>query len=212
MNDNFLFFWGLPILITKIDSNKYNKKNIIETIEKNYKISNKRNKWSTSFYQTDIHHSHSDESSNFSKVDYSSLQDSYNDCIQKYFKFLNLSKNFNYNYEIVNYTCSDRDSFMEPHIHSFCEFSMVHYCKFDKNEHNSTVFVSPYTFSEYWNNNQKIIQILNDRTDQSWLFAEWRPTVEEDDIIIYPSILKHFVRNKKSVKKRISIASNIHII
>jgi len=211
VQDKFHFLWGLPILITKINSNSYDKKNILEDIEKNYNNSNIRNKWSNSFYQTNIHHSHSDKNSSFKEINYSSLKNCYDHCIQKYFNHCGFTKKFNYSYEFVNYTCTDRDSLMEPHIHSSCEFSMVHYCQFDKKEHLPTIFISPYIFSDYWNSKKMINLLDKSNTNESWLFSEWKHDIEEDDVIIYPSILKHFLRNIKSNKKRITIATNIYI-
>ena len=35
--------------------------------------------------------------------------------------------------------------------------------------------------------------------------------VEEDDCIIFPAILRHFVRNQNTDKLRVTIASNIYI-
>ena len=52
------YLFGLPIFKVKINPELYEKKKILSQIEKNYKTSKVRNKWSTgSLIKTDIHHS-----------------------------------------------------------------------------------------------------------------------------------------------------------
>jgi hypothetical protein len=213
MKDDFHFLWGLPILKTKIDSNQYNKKDIINVIEKNYQKDSTREKWSASFFDTNIHHSLLDEDNeNFEKPNYFYLKKTYNEAILKYFNNISFIKNFNFDYQIVNYTASKYESIMEPHHHIDCEFSMVHYLQFDENKKNSTIFLNPYTFFDYWENKKKFIdKTHNLNLNHSWLFGEWKHSVEEDDCIIFPSILRHFVRNKNTDKLRITISSNIVI-
>jgi len=207
---NFFFCFGFPILISSIKPEAYNKKNIIDTITRNYNKQPIRERWAKGFGQTDIHHSYDDENnSKFEKVDYSSLNNSYAEVLQKYIKNLYPISEGNISFRIVNYTASKEQTYMKPHIHSECEFSMIHYVQFDK-EHKSTTFVSPYTHSDFWKNNLNHILDLQN-TNNSWLHEEWQFPTEEDTVIIFPSILKHYVRNVVSERLRIAISTNISI-
>jgi len=214
MSNGFHFLWGLPILITKINPQDYEKKQILDTIEENYNKSNIRNEWSPSYFKTNIHHSLCDENNpEYPKPNYQSLQKIYKNCILEYFSNFNLKKNLNFNFEIVNYTCSKHESVMEPHLHLGCEFSMIHYLQFEKNKNSSTVFMCPYDFNYFWDNKKKIKNKIDKfNIDQSWVFSEWKYQIEEDDCIIFPAPLKHFVRNEKTKISRITIASNISIL
>ena len=40
---------------------------------------------------------------------------------------------------------------------------------------------------------------------------EWVYDTEEDDLIIFPAVLKHMVKNKDSNKLRITLAANVEI-
>ena len=49
--------FGFPVMIQKIDQKSYNKKSIISTIEKNFKLNKKRNRWDK---QSVLHHAYKD--------------------------------------------------------------------------------------------------------------------------------------------------------
>ena len=73
------YIYGLPAYLTKINPKLYEKKKILSQIEKNYKVSKVRDKWSiNSFIKTDIHHSLEDEENpRFKKINYYSLPKHY---------------------------------------------------------------------------------------------------------------------------------------
>jgi hypothetical protein len=211
---NIKYLFGLPIWIEKIDPETFQKKKIISQIEENFKTSQIRNNWSKdSFVTTDIHHSNSDENNkNFNKINYYDLNDRYKTVINNYFEKIGVQNDFSFKYEIVNYTCANRNSFMTPHIHGGCSFSMVHYLSFDKKEHNSTIFKSPYYFINLLPNKNKLKNIFNGNfLENSWLDGAWVFDTEEDDVIIFPAILEHSVRNFDSEKLRITISVNVEI-
>ena len=213
MQNGFHLLWGLPILTAKLNPNSYNKKEIIDIVERNYSKQSKRQKWSKSFFNTDIHHSHSDEeNSKFEQPNYDLLYKSYIDPVKFYLQKTNLNKDLKIKLDIVNYTASRKESFMEPHIHTKCAFSMIHYIQFDKEESSPTVFLSPYYFNDVWDNQEKLRNNIDKRKSlNSWACSEWKYEVEEDDIIIFPSILRHFVRNVKTSKTRIVVSTNIFL-
>jgi hypothetical protein len=212
--NNFHFLFGLPILITSIDPVSYDKENILKIINKNYKKQKTRDKWCTNtFFKTDIHHSNKDEENkSFEKVNYTLLSKCYHKPIEKYLSKITNNKTIKYNFNIVNYTAIKHNSYMRPHLHKECNFSMVHYISFDKKEHFPTIFLNPYFFHELLPEKEKTEQILIEKnTESSWIADEWKHDIEENDLIIFPSVLKHYVRNKDSKKLRVTVAVNISV-
>jgi hypothetical protein len=212
--NNITYLYGLPIYIEKINPETYEKNKIISQIENNYKISNVRNNWSKdSSVKTDIHHSLEDEENkNFNKIDYYNLSKKYEKIIVNFLKKLPLKNNLNFKYNIVNYTCSKHNSFMVPHIHSDCNFSLVHYLSFDEEQHIPTIFKNPFYFCTLLPDRKKLINIFDEKTEKnSWIYKEWVFKTKEDDVVIFPAVLEHYVRNLDSKKLRITISVNIEI-
>jgi len=212
--NNIMYLFGLPIYIEKINSESYEKNKIIKQIEDNYKISSKRNNWNKhSSIVTDIHHSLKDEDNeNFAAINYYNLPEIYKKIISNFLDKLHLKKNLNFSYHIVNYTCSKHNSFMTPHIHSNCSFSLIHYVSFDDVQHIPTIFRSPFYFCNILPNRLQIINLFNENFEEnSWIHKEWALKTKEDDVIIFPMILEHYVRNLDSDKSRITISVNINI-
>tara|TARA_R110000823_G_scaffold226940_1_gene354452 strand:- start:40 stop:693 length:654 start_codon:yes stop_codon:yes gene_type:complete len=211
---NFHYLFGLPVLITSIDSNSYDKEKLLDTINKNYEKQKIRaNSKTTQLFKTDIHNSNADEQNPlFEKLDYTSVSKCYNKPIEKYLSNITYPQELKYNFRIHNYTAVKHNSFMNPHIHPNCDFAMVHYVSFDSTQHLSTVFLNPYFFSGFIRNETTLINALHkDSVASSWVYEEWVYKVKEDDVIIFPSILKHYIRNLDSDKLRVTFASNISI-
>jgi len=209
------YIYGLPSYITKINPKLYEKNKILSQIEKNYKISKVRSKWSTgSLIKTDIHHSSEDENNpKFKKINYYSLPQQYEKIIADFFHKLALRKSFKSPYVISNYTCVRHNSVMMPHIHDDCAFSLIHYMSFDNNQHIPTIFKSPYYFSHLLPQKKKLRAIFSSlKAENSWLWNEWTFDTEEDDVVIVPGILEHCVRNLDSKKSRITIIVHISIL
>ena len=205
--------FGLPILIDYIEPSKYNKKYITNIINKNYTIQKTRQNWlKDDFFKTDIHHSNGDEDNDkFLKIDYSSLKNSYDKIILKYIKNIYPTKEVGLSYKIVNYTASKEKTFMAPHNHIDCDFAMVHYIQFDK-EHSQTTFQSPYIHTDMWERGKNIKKYTDSsRIENTWLYPEWQYKMVENQIIVFPSILKHYVRNVASKNLRMTIATNIYL-
>jgi len=206
---NFFKICGLPILQAKIDPNSYDKQKLINTFEKNYKKQKIRQKLSFSSFETNIHHSLNDEENKmFEKPDYSKLIPNYQKPLMEYAKKVNLLPKTKMQLYVVNYTCNKHKSFMEPHIHMECEFSMIHYVKFDEKQHAPTTFLNPYESWEWWSKS------LQDKIDlkkitQAWVYTDFVFPTQEDDVIIFPSMFRHFVNNKESDSPRITISSNV---
>lgn len=215
MENKINYVYGLPTYKVKIDPKLYEKNKILSQIEKNYKISKVRNKWSLdSFIKTDIHQSLEDENNpKFKKINYYSLPQQYEKTIGEFLKKLSLrgKRNRTFSYQIANYTCVKHNSVMMPHIHSNCTFSLIHYIQFDKKQHLPTIFKSPYYFNHLLPKQEKLWDIFSNQEENSWIYKEWVINPEEDDVVIVPAILEHCVRNLDSKKSRITVAVNITI-
>jgi len=207
------YIYGLPAYITKINPKLYEKNKILSQIEKNYRVSKVRNKWSVdSFIKTDIHHSLEDENNpKFKKINYYSLPQQYEKIIADFFNKVDLRKSFKFTFVIANYTCVRHNSVMLPHMHTDCTFSLIHYLSLDKKQHLPTIFKSPYYFNQLLPQQKNLRNIFANQEENSWIYKEWVISTEEDDIVIVPAILEHWVRNLDSKKSRITIAVNINI-
>lgn len=210
--DNLHLVFGLPVYQNNLSSEKYQRQNILNTIKHNYSIDKKRQEWTKNHYDTDIHHSIKDENNNkFLDIDYSCLETIYTKHVKKYFELLKVKQNFKFNVEIVNYTASKENTFMEPHLHTNCEFSLIHHLSFDPKQHNPTFFESPYCFRGLIPGESKLKHLNADLVAMSWLYETWRFNIKEDDVIIFPGIFRHFVRNKKSNDLRVTIVANVRV-
>jgi hypothetical protein len=206
--------FGYPVYRSSIDPKKYDKKNIISSIEKNYKKNPKRNEWEKNdLLKSNIHHLSMDEKNQeYAFVDFSSLIPLYTKEIEKFVSNLELKNEISFYYEIVNYTASSSDQFMNSHVHT-CDFSGVHYIQFHKN-HFSTFFRNPASYANY------LPQISHDLVNSldhkylknSWANKLWNFETKEDDIVIFPGAAEHFVPpSEESEIIRMTVVFNIII-
>jgi len=96
------------------------------------------------------------------------------------------------------YNVYDKNHFQEPHTHGNSLFSGCYYLNFNKNTHYQTTFYNPNFKLDY-----------SKLEDNSYFcFA---PDCEENDLIIFPSNLKHGTKGVKncSDKLRMTISFNI---
>ena len=163
-----------------------------------------------------IAHNGSKYNTKFKIPDCSSLEPIYLKMSQQYVKSLNLNNKISI--EIVNYTCTDKNNFMDPHIHGPADFVGVHYVSFDPNVHISTVFHNPSEGNATYARLLKpeLYKLIQEQKGSfnSWMKPNFSyPQVEEDDVLLWPSILKHGIMKqpKKSTKKRISITFNVYL-
>jgi len=205
--------YGYPVGIATINKNTYDKKNIIKTIESNFKKDKKRNKW-TKF--SDLHHLYNDENNpNYKQVNWETLLPLYKTAFNNYFKHLFKSVDIKYHIKVVNYTCMEKSNFMGEHIHH-SGFSAVHYIQFDEKNHTPTCFINPYTHGDYVGEvlHTNIPPLLDEKNIlNSWAFNRWHLGMKEDELIITPGIMKHRVdpQNSKN-KNRITIIANVNIL
>jgi hypothetical protein len=206
--------FGFPVFIKNIDKKLYNKEEIIKNIEFNYNKNKKRNIWDKgNINESDLHHSYGDwDNEEFNKINFDKLIPIYANIFSEFFKNLKFKKEVKFKFEIVNYTCLTSSQYMRSHFHPECDFSAVHYIKFDKTAHTSTLFENNNNFSDF---SEIIKPSLNNILDNnhilnSWYFKYFRLNIEEDDICITPSLLSHSISKQLNTDKtRITIVCNI---
>ena len=212
INDIKLFYlWGLPIVKAKILPDSFNKKNIVDTIINNYKSKPRRSSNLKNNFGTDIHQSLYDKDGIVEDPDYESLKEPYTHVIQNYLHHLKLQKDHDVEFSTLNYTASNETSYLAPHCHEDSDFAMTHYLQFDTTN-SPTTFVNPYTFNDYWIRQNRISSSVSNNIENSWVFDTWTFDTEENDVIIFPAILKHFANIKKSDHIRITLATNIKLL
>ena len=210
-------FLGLPYLKTKIPPDLYNKKEIIDTIEHNYNISNYRNEWDRNeINRSNFHHTNKDEDNeSFEIVNYDSLKDLYDQVVQVFIRKLSFRDDkVNYKWDIVNYTVCNEGQYMRYHDHiAHCDFFMVHYLQFDKEIHKPTLYNNTHVFSDYMEDlRPSLFNSLENNLENAWLKREAYIDVEEDDLVLAPAAVPHMIPvNDKSNKNRITIISNVKI-
>ena len=210
IQNNVLF--GFPVMSTTISKKTYNKKDIISTIEKNFKISNKRNNWDN---KSVLHHSADDwNNSKYHKINFESILPVYKKTIGKMLTQLKIGPEYSFEFEIANYTCLSNTNFMLPHLHPDSDFAAVHYIQFDKKNHTATKFINTSPYVDYIRKiRPELFKVFSSENfKNSWAFGHWVNAVEEDDFYCYPSYLKHEIEPQISKdKKRITIAININL-
>jgi hypothetical protein len=104
-----------------------------------------------------------------------------------------------YNLHDIWYNVYEKNYFQEPHVHGDSFFSGCYYLKFDKSIHHQTTFYNPNYNLDF------------KKLEHNPYFC-FEPECEEDDLIIFPSNLKHGtkgIKEKTSDDLRITISFNI---
>ena len=104
-----------------------------------------------------------------------------------------------YDLKDIWYNVYEKDHFQEPHCHGYTLFSGCYYLKFNKNIHHQTTFYNPNYNIDY------------EKLEENPYFC-FEPDCEEDDLIIFPSNLKHGtkgIKEKTSDDLRITISFNV---
>ena len=100
---------------TKIDKKSYDKKSIISTIEKNFKINNKRNFWDKASV---LHHAFNDASNpQYHKVNFDTLIPVYKKTLFALFNKMDFISSYHFNFRVDNYTCLSNSNYMSSHVH-----------------------------------------------------------------------------------------------
>jgi hypothetical protein len=203
--------FNFPYYKTKISPENYDKEQLVSSMLFNYSIQPSRNEWNP---HCDMHHSYNDaKNSKFEPIDYSSVIPLYTSEIQKFIDEFKYVQEINWSFAVQNYTVTSKEQNMLSHHHIPSVFAAVHYLKFDKNEHTSTVFHNPSQYGQILELHYSEQKEVFDHCDENilWLWNDVLIDVEEDDFIIFPAILNHSIGPSNSDKKRITISLNIEI-
>jgi len=207
--------FGFPFFIKNIDENLYDKEEIIKDIEHNYNKNKKRNIWDKgSIYESDLHHCYNDlDNINFKKINFDKLIPVYKDLFVEFLKNLKIKKKeIKFKFNIVNYTCLTSSQYMTSHVHGDCDFSAVHYIKFDDTIHTSTLFENNNNYIDYIEYLRPNLNKILDETciSNSWYYKDFRFKIKENDICIFPGLLSHSIlKQLETEKTRITIVCNI---
>tara|TARA_B100001250_G_C19647042_1_gene720860 strand:- start:294 stop:950 length:657 start_codon:yes stop_codon:yes gene_type:complete len=207
--------FGIPFSICNIDPESYNKEEIISDITYNYSKSPIRNKGPIAGKDDNVHHAYSDwENPQYIKSNYNELSGIYTKLIPECLKKFDLN-NFNFSFDIVNYSCMSEGSYMTMHDHCKVDFVSLHYIQFDPTTHIQTEYVNEQPFSLYqkvFTRPNKIGEIIDKNVSTSMYSESWRLPVEEDSFHIVPGFLSHRVPvQPKCDKLRIVVIANINV-
>jgi len=97
------------------------------------------------------------------------------------------------------YNIYDKHHFQEPHTHGDALFSGCYYLKFNKENHHQTIFYNPNFNIDY------------SKVEDNSYFS-FSPDCEEDDLIIFPSNLKHGTKGLKNCSNGLRITISFNII
>ena len=101
------------------------------------------------------------------------------------------------------------------HNHIACDFSAVHYFKFNPQVHTGTTFINPrLNEAKYYKSlSDPVIKNLQETNPEHSLYQEvFTPQINEGDFIIFPSHLDHVIYRNNSDDLRVTIALNFKII
>jgi len=216
MNKEIFPLFASTVTRYKIDPNSYDKQGIIDTLTKNYNKSPYRNKFDKS---SDIHHTYNDwDNKDFKEVDSSSLHPCYQKVFEDFFEGQYYNKPIKWSYEIQNFTAMSGEQHMDKHTHigtvdeKDSMFSCIHYIRYEP-EQGKTIFANPlsnpYFGYIYKNYRQKL-----DRTwpENSNYLDSFSLKTQEDDFIIFPSYMEHYVIPGKNTEDlRMTAVVNIQV-
>lgn len=111
------------------------------------------------------------------------------------------------------YTAYGKGQKADQHDHMTCDFSAVHFLKFNPEVHEPIRFVHPQqTTTKYLSRFKPlIVDNLGTCDRQSYYKEHYVPLINEGDFIIFPSELQHLVWGNESDELRVTIAFNFSL-
>ena len=111
------------------------------------------------------------------------------------------------------YTAYGKGQKADQHDHMTCDFSAVHFLKFNPKVHEPIRFVHPQqTKTKYLSRFKPlIVDNLGTCDRQSYYKEHYVPLINEGDFIIFPSELQHLVWGNESDELRVTIAFNFSL-
>jgi hypothetical protein len=203
---------------TRIDPSSYDKDTLVDKMMANYELEPQRNNWDA---VSILHHTYNDaNNSKFQAISVEELKPLYNEIVNKTVRGLSLLKPLNFKFNIANIAINTK--YMQLHDHGSpdpnleCAFSCIHYIKYKKDMHPNTTLVNPFQLTPDRGSFDKYRSAINHKDITNSVFSsEWEIDVEEDDMIIFPAYLEHYVRAKTNADftyPRLIVALNIDVI
>jgi hypothetical protein len=210
---NILPLFASNLYTYSIDPSLYDKNKIIETVISNYNKNPDRNNWNPT---STLHHYYNDwDNKSFDTVDLSTLLPIYTSIFNNFIGLVSPGAEYSFNIENIT-VCADNSHTMSLHDHIAGDgtiFACVHYLKC--NDYSAELqVVNPNSFFIYPALDvEKSITRLDDNIHNSGFFKEWAIKPVIDNLIIFPSYLKHKVvpQEKTGYDFRIAIAINVVI-
>jgi hypothetical protein len=205
--------FGVPFYTGKIQPDEYDKQYLVDTITENYRRNPQRNRWDHGLHHhSDIHQSFRDlDNEDFIRLDYSSLMPVYSKHIQKFFTELGIAGKVGASFIIANYTCMKSGQYLREHRHGDADFSGVHYMRF-ADGHSPTYYNNIGEHPFFLNViNETLVGALAGTGNDSWTKDYVTVPTEEDNIIIFPGFVEHYVPPFESDELRMIFAFNIKL-
>jgi len=212
-----LNLFALPIFKVRIDPNSYDKEKIVKDIKYNKSLKREACTYVTQFgtdNKKDSFEKKYDDVT-FRPINFDKLKVEYSKVFDKFFnENIFTKKPFKWALDIRSYNAILEGQRIGSHNHLIKDsFSTCHYVNFKK-EHIFTRFNNPAIHSSFVKYVQmSIIDVLDfSSPDNSYLLEDFTMPCQEDDMIIFPSILNHEVPEQPSTNEpRITISTNIEI-
>ena len=133
-----------------------------------------------------------------------------NQFIEHYFRGLQLDWRID---DTPWYTAYGKGQKADQHEHMTCDFSAVHFLKFNPEVHEPIRFIHPeQTKTKYLSRFKPlIVDNLGTCDRQSYYKEHYVPVINEGDFIIFPSELQHLVWPNESDELRVTIAFNFSL-
>lgn len=128
--------------------------------------------------------------------------------IEELSKELNISGQVSVNSAWINAYKTNQSH--DLHDHLPCQFSAVHYLKYNPEVHTSTIFVNPYRQVSL-SSAPRIDTSIMDLVQPMWT-PQSLVQIEEGDILIFPSFFEHKVARQQSDEMRVTISFNFNFI
>jgi hypothetical protein len=216
MNKEIFPLFASTVTRYKIDPNSYDKQGIIDTLTENYNKAPYRNKFDKT---SDLHHTYKDwDNKDFKKVDPTSIVPCYQKVLEDFLKDHHFNKDIKWRYDIENFTAMKGEQHMQKHAHvgmnNKCDsmFSCIHYIQYVPGQAR-TIFVNPLmtpTFGFMYKNYTRKLDIT--WPENSTYMDTFAIETQEDDFIIFPAYLEHYVRPGENTEDlRATSVINIYI-
>jgi len=202
---------------TKIDPFSWNKDDFIKQSIENYNIDPHRH--AKNMPDSEFHTTYRDEDNDkFRVINTETLKSEYSKVIFNFFNNLKLTRVVEYRWNLINISIG-KDNWYDLHCHGghlskdfyLIDFVMVHYIKFDKNDHNPTYFRNPLIHSSYPHNLHQGNILDLTYSENSTYSSGYQLNTNEDDVIIFPSYLFHGVQKKNNNTEKFRIITSSHI-